>query len=490
MFSLSSSPRALALAGCAACLLSACGPRGLAPQIGNMSDQTVAVGEELVVVVSGTDPEGDFLLFGFSAAQPLQSRATLTPRPDGTAEFRFRPVAEDIGFHLVDFSVSDRVHVSTTTVGIEVRSASTKDSVPSFVAPLGSGTTINLESASCVGLDVVVVDYDSTDVDIFQQDPPIRGATLEPIGPMAARWSWCPSDEQIAEASRYTLALVADDGQNEPVIKHYLIVLRAPPDPSCQGDPPVVAHSPSDETTSADISITAQISDDIGLSDPPLLYYSSEPPGDPIELGAMIQVTMSLQSGDMEAGTWVATVPNPVASGSAGDLHYVIVADDQDQADCRRSTTFPETGGHFAATITNPAAPACSDDASESDDDELSARTTSFPFASATNQICSGDDDWFFVELSTGETLTVDLTFSNASGDLDLHLLDAALTDLTPCSEADPSGCSDAQGQSVTDNEQLVAFNDEAGCAPCGFFVVVHGWNGAENSYDIAIDAQ
>jgi len=137
----------------------------------------------------------------------------------------------------------------------------------------------------------------------------------------------------------------------------------------------------------------------------------------------------------------------------------------------------------------------CTDDSREDDDPYSQARNATFtPYSSTANKICTNDDDWFKVHLYTGDRMIVDLTFVQGSfnQDLDLHFLDEFEYDLTPCSETAPSTCTTAQGQSASSNEHyeyLVPSSDGCG-AGCDYFVVVHGWDGSTNNYDIAIDVQ
>ena len=135
-------------------------------------------------------------------------------------------------------------------------------------------------------------------------------------------------------------------------------------------------------------------------------------------------------------------------------------------------------------------APACVDDDLEDDDDAASARQLTFsdiytgsngPYVSQTNAICAYDEDWYGVHMVDGDSLAVDLTFSMASSaeDLDVKIVDAAGVSQT-------SG----QGQSVTDNEHLDFTVNDASCtisSECPFYVVVYGYSGAENLYDISI---
>ncbi len=141
--------------------------------------------------------------------------------------------------------------------------------------------------------------------------------------------------------------------------------------------------------------------------------------------------------------------------------------------------------------VAQSCAAACVEDAGEHDDNLAQARTTVYPVHTATDQTICTDDDWYAVDLFNGEQLTVDLTFTQTTSaqDLDLHLMNAAGTDLTPCSEAAPSTCTAAQGQGTVSNEHYTFTAPATGCgAGCAYYVVVHGWAGAKNTYGIRIE--
>ena len=339
--------------------LVACGGGGSPPELAPIADQQVAVGAELVIELLGTDPDGDDLSYDFQADVPdIHSRATVTQRPDGSGMFRWTPLAADVGPWFFDFSVSDGDHTETVTIQIEVKSAIGVNSAPVFREPLGTGTTLDLTQRTCLDLDIVVEDQDSTSVVIAQEETFIDGATVTASGGLSATWHWCPTAEQIAADDRYTLTLSADDLTNSKTIKHYLIVLRKAPKPDCPGDAPVINHTPTDESTLVGLTIDAQISDDQGLKAEPLLYYSLSSPTTPPDLSSMTQVSMLLISGSMQSGTWAADVPNPVANLNMGDMrtvYYVIVAQDDDDAagDCDHVTQAPATGS-YDMTVTNP----------------------------------------------------------------------------------------------------------------------------------------
>lgn len=135
----------------------------------------------------------------------------------------------------------------------------------------------------------------------------------------------------------------------------------------------------------------------------------------------------------------------------------------------------------------------CVDDSSDTggknDDNQSQARDADIgggPYKSAGQQICSADDDWFKVFMVKDETIKATLKFTQtkASEDLDLYLYDIAGKQLTVCTEADPWTCDSTNGQSSSSNENLSWKIPVSG----DYYVVVHGWEGASNKYDICID--
>ncbi len=309
---------------------------GNAPELDGLSDQVAQVGTEFKLNLEGTDADGDRLSYGFKAADltGIDDRAAITVSPSGMGLFRWTPIGADVGQHAFDFIVSDGSYDTTVTITIDVKSAIGVATAPIFRQPLGTGTTINLGKNSCIDLDIVVEDQDTAQVDITQEEPLIDGAELIQEDGVTAKWHWCPTRAQEGD-SRYTLVLAADDGENPKTIKNYLVVLRGMGgNTNCPGGAPVVSHTAQNQTTRLDLKPTATISDDKGLKDAPLFYYSFTDPGaTQVDLSTMTQLTTTKVSGSNTNGTWAPTLPNPVANAPAGttqDIYYVFVADDND----------------------------------------------------------------------------------------------------------------------------------------------------------------
>jgi hypothetical protein len=345
-----------ALILCVSTAVAGCADEGRAPTLEPIEDQIVAVGQELVINLRATDPDGSSLEYGFDAPiDSLTQRASISMRPDGTGVFRWTPLGADVGTWFVDFSASDGRLRDTVTAAIDVRTA--VGSAPIFREPLGSGTTLDLRHRACLDLDVVVEDQDDAWVELGHAEPIIAGSELVQEAGLSGVWSWCPSKEQLVD-DRFPLVLTADDGTNPTVTKNYLIVLRHDTR-NCPGEGPVVTHQPADDvSTVLDLRITAQISDDVGLGHPPLLYWSTVEPKVPVDFSLLEQVEMELESGDLLSGTWTGRIPNPVAmqgEGARADVFYVISATDADdpKGGCNHTTDLPVEGA-FRTTVTNP----------------------------------------------------------------------------------------------------------------------------------------
>ena len=350
-------PRAMRWAVTAAAWVAtavACGG-GTGPEFEEPGDQVAQVGVEFTLELRATAADSNGIDYDFRADVPdIDNRATLTRSPTGYGLFKWTPLASDVQEWYFDFTASNGGAETTITVRIDVRSAIGSATAPVFRKPLGTGTTLDLGVKECLDLDLVVEDQDNAQVTLAQEEPAIEGATIEQASGLNGTWRWCPSRAQADAEDRYTLTLSADDASNPKTLKNYLVVLRDGDGSGCPGAAPSISHSPSDESTVVDLTIPADISDDNGLKQAPLFYYSTTNPGSPPDLGSMTQVSMLLISGSMQSGQWAADVPNPVVSqpGSSATLYYVIVAndDDDDMGNCDHRTTSQV----YSMNVTNP----------------------------------------------------------------------------------------------------------------------------------------
>ena len=138
--------------------------------------------------------------------------------------------------------------------------------------------------------------------------------------------------------------------------------------------------------------------------------------------------------------------------------------------------------------VDGPCGAVCSDPGDPGEGTGGAEFVPSLPFSSS-ERICTGDEDWFDVFLSTGERLIVDLTFEQAggNGDLDIHLADSSGVDLTPCEPGAASECDTGNGQSGTSNEHFEFEATSSGV----HYVIVRGFDDSDaNTYTINIQRQ
>ncbi len=104
--------------------------------------------------------------------------------------------------------------------------------------------------------------------------------------------------------------------------------------------------------------------------------------------------------------------------------------------------------------------------------------------------ICADDADWYYLGLlAQGRSIHTELAFAQASRDRDLDIElwvadeSGSVELLFPCLSSPGNDCSGNNGQSGTPNESFVWNVDRLG----EYFIVVKGFNGSTNTYDICI---
>ncbi len=357
------------LLACGALILAACGGDN-PPIIDAIPDVVAPVGDEISFVVRARDADNDGLTFSFSSEDlpDLASRqppATIEPIGVEAAVFRWIPRVADVRDEPYPFlfTVSDGRRTTTVLTQITVRGLASGDT-PSFVQPIGSGTTLDLDVQPCLDLDVEVNDNDATSVTITEDEPRIEGATLTQDGPFTAKWRWCPTADQAAKQDRAFLRLSADDGKNPRFSKtpaYLIVVISSGAGIDCPGAPPTIGHTPTAvQTTLQDLKIDFTVNDDTGLKGAPILYWSLADPGLPPVLSAMTPVAVTLTSGGGKSAGYSATIPNPVAgmpAGSEKSLYYILTARDNDDptGGCNHVTFLPAVGAYKVKVIADGA---------------------------------------------------------------------------------------------------------------------------------------
>jgi len=401
-----------------------------APLLGAIDDQWALVSQELALRMDGRDTDGDPLTWVVSSdsLDGLPGRSRFDTDRSG-ATFIWTPLISDVGEHTVTVGLSDGEAVTSRSFTVSVGAGEGSTS-PAFVQPLGTGGTLDLATGACLELPVVVTDPDTPGVTLGQAEPVIQGSELRQEKELEGTWSWCPTREQTNASDRYNLRLTADDFENPTVVKDYLVVLRGGDGEGCPGDFPDVGHSPRDWSWLSEVQIEAEVSDDEGLKFEPLLYYTLSDPGDEPDIAQMVQVTMELTSGSMSDGTWVATIPNPVAGGREGDsadVWYLISAADNDDVEgpCDHTTVSPEEGVH-RIEVTNSGegggggiCEPCSADAQCGGSGDLCVN-----FGGGTNCFTACDDD----DDCSGDTYCSFSTFTSVDGSQGRQCLPTSLS--------------------------------------------------------------
>lgn len=325
--------RLSSLAPAAVLLVCAC-DGGSGPTLMPIGAQTIRVNEVLELTLAIDNPEGravevvveDPMLPSFDSVYSLSTAP-------GGAVFRWSPLSSQIGMQELTFVLRDAGGGSEhdrETALIDVLPAD--DAAPVFVRP-GAGGTFDLEREACVTFDVEVRDDDSSDVAIGTRAALPTGATLANAGPKSASFDWCPTPDQIAASERWTIELFADDGEHPRTEHDYILVLRSGPKDGCPGDPPAVTiRTPSmgeTVTSGTTYPVEVTVSDDMGLRDAPLLYYTTTEPSDL----TMPDVTEFEQASfePAEGGSYVARIPNlGLDEGAMQEVWIIVSATDND----------------------------------------------------------------------------------------------------------------------------------------------------------------
>jgi hypothetical protein len=315
-----------------AVLLAACDGSGEGLRIAPIGEQHARVGETFVLDVIVDNPGGASLSFAFSMPDVPDSGAEIYT-VGNVGRFRWTPLASHAGAHSCTFTASGGGASDAETVVIDVQGA---NSAPVFIQP-GAGGTYDLSRDPCVAVHVEVKDDDSLPaaVSITEGEPRIDGATMTASGKQAD-WHWCPTPAQIDASDRYTLVLQARDESHDAVTHEYVIVLRNETRPDCPGGAPQIVSTspppPDPLATSLDYRVDAVVTDDRGLKDAPLLYWSTDPPLDPAhpDVTAFRQAQFVADGGD----AYHAAIPNlGLAAGETRTIYYVVSATDNDDAE-------------------------------------------------------------------------------------------------------------------------------------------------------------
>lgn len=330
--------RFLAAPALALLLVAACEPEGGAPDLMPILPVEARVNETLSVPLAVQNPDGRELRYRVSVDGPplaaFESVTSVSGSPD-RGELRWTPLASHVGDHELVVSIASPGGEVYDSERVIVHVSPSEDSAPVFLRP-GAGGTHDLTRDPCVRFDVELRDDDTPTVDIRERSPLPERASLASEGPKSASFEWCPSGDQIAASERWTIELEADDGDHPPVPHDYVVVLRTGTTSGCPGSAPsVTLQTPlSGErlTSSSGYEVRARVTDDVGLRDAPLLYWSRTAPDDPANPDVTTFEQIVFEAG-ASPGDWTARIPSlGLAEGADAEVFYLVSATDNDDA--------------------------------------------------------------------------------------------------------------------------------------------------------------
>lgn len=295
---------------------------------------TVSVGETLTLPLVIDNPEGLTIAYLVEPVVPgslpsFDSVHAITGTPQG-GTFRWSPLVSHVGAQELRFIVTrDGSVIDTETVVITVEPP--VDAAPVFIQP-GAGATFDLGISLCVEFAIEVRDADSASVDIRARSEMPAGASLVGVGPKSAEVFWCPSRDQVNSSQRWIFEFEASDSTHAPVPHDFVVVLRVPTDESCEGDSPVVTVLEPDNAARTESRVVrVRITDDMGLRDAPLLYWSTESPDDPSmpDVTTFEQVTLEAADSPDE---FVGNIGLALDEGEARGVYFLVSATDNDDA--------------------------------------------------------------------------------------------------------------------------------------------------------------
>jgi hypothetical protein len=206
----------------------------------------------------------------------------------------------------------------------------------------------------CADVQLLVDDQESTMVKFSQGQLWNDNATLRQSDSTSGVLHFCPSSDQQQQGTIFPFSVIASDDGGAMAEKRYSVVLgtiTGVGPSTCATAPPVVNHMPQGNiTTSSDISLSAEVTDMVGI-DSVSIYWSTTAPADPQnpDLTVMNAVNMEFVAGTATDGTYAGSIPNPTTTSAdpSDPVYYLIQAIDANDTimGCNTmATNSPQTG--------------------------------------------------------------------------------------------------------------------------------------------------
>lgn len=301
-----------------------------APQFLALELQEVAVNETLTVPLLVDNPAGVPLIFSWSgpSLSGLDRCVQVVSSPSG-GEFVYAPLSSHVGEH--EFVLKMKSSMGTSQQVLRVKVLPAAGSAPVFLRP-GAGGAFDLAQDPLVAVDVEVRDDDSTELTLGVAQGLPTGAEWIVTGPKSGHLEWRPTPDQVDASDRWPLVFEASDGQHDATTHSYLVILRRGAKEGCPGEAPAVAFKSPKKgekvPNQAGYEVTFTASDDKGLRDAPVLYWTTEEQED---LQAPNFAEFQVVPAQEVNGAFVARVPSfGLAEGEERIVYAVISATDND----------------------------------------------------------------------------------------------------------------------------------------------------------------
>ncbi|HUU46622.1 MAG TPA: S8 family serine peptidase, partial [Acidobacteriota bacterium] len=196
-----------------------------APVLVPLAPQTVDEGDNLNLVVSATDVDGDSVVL---SAQGVPVNASFTDQGDGSGTFDFDPDYTQAGLFELTFAASDGTLADTQAVSVTVTNVNRAPVLDPISAQL-------VDEGQNLSFGVAAADPDGDGVDLAAVDVP-DNAVFTDQGGGAGLFTF---DPDYTQAGTYEVLITASDGAAEDSVIVSITVADAPPpcECDCHADP-------------------------------------------------------------------------------------------------------------------------------------------------------------------------------------------------------------------------------------------------------------